>query len=140
MAIDSQWRVKASRKIEALISLDIRSIQIREREEKVGLEPIERAALTFQRVDDVEGSDSLPPGVLGVRDGVADDVLEEVPEDTTDFFVDVAADALDSATPREPANRRLRNALDVFAHDLAMALRTALPKTFTTFAAARHSK
>jgi hypothetical protein len=51
-------------------------------------ETVQGAALTLQRVDDVEGGDGLALGVLGVGDGVTDDTLEEGLEDTTGLFVD----------------------------------------------------
>ena len=40
-------------------------------------ESVEGAALTFQSVDNVHGSDGLPLGVFGVGDGIPDDVLKE---------------------------------------------------------------
>jgi len=39
-------------------------------------ETVEGSALPLESVDNVEGSDSLSLGVLGVGDGVTDDVLE----------------------------------------------------------------
>jgi hypothetical protein len=59
-------------------------------------------------------------------------------EDATDFFVDIATDALDTTTSSQAPDGRLRNALDVLSHDFAMALRTAFAETFTTFATSRH--
>ena len=40
-------------------------------------EAVESSPLPLESVDDVHGSDSLPLGVLGVGDGVSDDVLQE---------------------------------------------------------------
>ena len=51
-------------------------------------ETVQSAALALQSVDDVERSDSLALGVLGVGDGITDDALEEGLENTTCLFVD----------------------------------------------------
>ena len=40
-------------------------------------ESVQGSALSFQSIDNVHGSDSLPLGVLGVGDGISDDVLQE---------------------------------------------------------------
>jgi hypothetical protein len=61
-----------------------------------------------------------------------------VPQDTSDFFVDIAADSLDTATTSETPDCRLGDALDVFPHHLPMPLGTTLSETFATFAATRH--
>ena len=46
-------------------------------EDNLTAETVEGSALSLQSVDDVHGGDSLPLGVLGVGDGVSDDVLQE---------------------------------------------------------------
>ncbi len=51
-------------------------------------ETIQSAALTLEGVDNIEGSDSLSLGVLGVGDSITDDTFEEGLEDTAGFFVD----------------------------------------------------
>ena len=40
-------------------------------------EAVQSAALTFQGVDDIHGSDGLPLGMLSVGDCVPNDVLQE---------------------------------------------------------------
>ena len=40
-------------------------------------EPVQRLALALESVHHVGGHDGLPLGVLGVRHGIADDVLQE---------------------------------------------------------------
>jgi hypothetical protein len=72
--------------------------------------------------------------VFGVSYGVTNHAFKEVPQHTTHFFVDVAADPLHSTTASQTTDRWLGNALDIFSHHLAMTLRTAFPKTFPTFA------
>lgn len=51
-------------------------------------ETVEGSSLSLQGVDDVHSSDGLPLRVLGVGNGVTDDILKENLEDTTGLFVD----------------------------------------------------
>lgn len=51
-------------------------------------EPIKRATLSLERIDDVERGDGLALGVFGVGDCVADDGFEEGFQDAAGFFVD----------------------------------------------------
>jgi len=55
-------------------------------------EVVDSVSLTLQSVDDVQGGDGLALGMLGVGDGVADDVL------TASLLVDVIGDVLDAAS------------------------------------------
>ncbi len=103
-------------------------------------ESVEGAALALQGVDDVHGGDSLPLGMLGVGDGVADDVLKEDLENSAGLLVDEAGDALDSSTTGQTTNGGLGDTLDVVPQDLAMPLGTALAKTFAPFAATSHDE
>jgi len=64
--------------------------------------------------------------VFGVSNAVANHVLEEHLQDAAGFFVDQSGDPLDAATTGQPSDRRLGNALDVIAEDLAVTLRAAL--------------
>jgi hypothetical protein len=76
--------------------------------------------------------------MLGVGDGIPDDVFEEAPEDATDFFVDGAADLLDAPATSTAPDGRLRDPLHVLSHDLSMTLGTTLSKTLPAFASAGH--
>ncbi len=58
-------------------------------------EAVECAALPLESVHDVHGGHSLPLGVLGVGDGITDDVLQEDLEHPTGLLVDQAEDTLD---------------------------------------------
>ena len=89
-------------------------------------EAVQRAALALEGVHDVEGRDRLAAGVLGVGDGVTDDVLKEDLEHTAGLLVDEAGDALHTTTTREAADSGLGDALDVVTEDLAVALGAAL--------------
>ena len=98
-------------------------------------EAVKSAALTLEGVDDVEGSDGLALGVLGVGDGVTDDGLKEGLEDTAGLLVDHGGDTLDTTTASETANSGLGDTLDVVAQDLAVTLGSALAEALATFSA-----
>jgi hypothetical protein len=51
-------------------------------------ESVKGTSLALEGVDNVEGSDGLALGVLGVGDGVTDDSLKEGLQDTTGLLVD----------------------------------------------------
>ena len=106
----------------------------------VGLpaEAVQGAALALEGVHDVQRRDRLAAGVLRVGDGVTDDVLQEHLQDTAGLLVDQAGDALDTTTAREAADGGLRDALDVVAKDLPVALRAALAETLAALSSARH--
>ncbi len=101
-------------------------------------ETVQSAALALESVDDVHGGDGLALGVLGVGDRVADDVLQEDLEDAAGLLVDEAADALHTTATSQSADGGLRDALDVIAEDLAMALGASLAESLASLAAARH--
>ena len=105
---------------------------------RLAAETVQGAALALERVDDIHGGDGLSASVLGVGHGIADDVLEEHLEDASGLFVDETGDALDTTTASETADRRLRDALDVVAENLAVTLGAALSESLTTFTSARH--
>ncbi|KAH9406185.1 hypothetical protein TYRP_013789 [Tyrophagus putrescentiae] len=99
---------------------------------------VQRAALSLQRIDDVHGGDGLSLGVLSVGHRIADDILQEDLQHATGLLVDEAADALDAAAAGQSADGRLRDALDVVAEDLSVALGASLPQALASLAAARH--
>ncbi|KAG6512009.1 hypothetical protein ZIOFF_030100 [Zingiber officinale] len=101
-------------------------------------EPVEGPPLPLEGVDHIHGSDRLAASVLSVGHGVADDILEEDLEYAAGLLVDQAADALDAATAGEAAYRRLGDALNVVAEDLAVALSAALAEPLASLAAAGH--
>ena len=94
---------------------------------------VQGLALALEGIDDVHGGNGLALGVLRVRDGIPDDVLEEDLEDAAGLLVDEARDALDAATTGEAADGGLGDALDVVAKDLAVALGAALSETLSSF-------
>ena len=94
--------------------------------------------MTLQSVDDVHGGDGLSLGVLGVGDGISDDVLKEDLEDTAGLLVDEAGDTLDSTTTRKTADGGLGDTLDVITQHFAMTLGASLSEALSSFAASRH--
>ena len=101
-------------------------------------ESVQGTSLTLQCVHDVHGRDGLALGVLGVRDGITDDVLEEDLEDTAGLFVDETRDTLDTTTTGQTTNSRLGDALDVVTKNLTMTLGATLSQTLSSFTASRH--
>ena len=77
-------------------------------------------------MDNVKSSDSLAASVLSVSHRVTDDVLKEDLEYTAGLFVDETRDALDATSACETTDSGLRDALDVVAKDLSVALGAAL--------------
>ena len=110
---------------------------VREELDFLGAEAVEGLALALEGVDDVEGGDGLAAGVLGVADGVLDDLLEEALEDGAGLLVHEAGDALDAATTSQTADRGLGDALDVVAEHLAVTLAGA---TLASLATAGHDE
>jgi hypothetical protein len=71
--------------------------------------------LALESIDNVKGSDGLALGVLSVGDSVADDVLEEVAENSAGLLIDQARDALDTTSASQAADSWLGDTLDVVA-------------------------
>ena len=102
-------------------------------------ESVEGSALAFQSVDDVQCGDGLSLGMLGVGDGVTNNVLQENLEHSTGFFVDQARDTLDATSASESSDCWLGDTLDVITQNLAMTLCASLSQTFSAFSSSRHS-
>ena len=90
---------------------------------------VEGAALALESVDDVQGGNGLPLGVLSVCDGITDDTFEEGLENTTGLLVDHSGDTLDTTTTCETTDRGLGDTLDVVTKDLAVTLGSALSES-----------
>ena len=101
-------------------------------------ESVEGAALPLEGIDDVHGGDGLPLGVLGVGDGIPDDVLKEDLEDTSGLLVDESRDTLDSSTASQSPDGGLGDALDVVPQHLPVPLGTSLAESLASFAASSH--
>ena len=99
---------------------------------------VQGAALTLECVDHVHGRDGLALGVLGVGDGIPDDVLEEYLEHTSGFLVYEAGDALHAAATSEATDGRFGDALDVVTKNLAVTLGASLSESLASLATASH--
>ena len=99
-------------------------------------ESVEGSSLTFQGVDNVESSDSLSLGMLGVSDGITDDVFQEDLEDTSGLFVDQAGDTLDTTSASQSSDGGLGNTLDVVTEHFSVPLGTSLSQSLASFTSA----
>ena len=68
--------------------------------------------MSLKSVDDIEGGDGLSLGVLGVGNGVSDDVLEEVSEDNSGLVIDERRDSLDTTSSGESSDSWLGDSHD----------------------------
>ena len=103
-------------------------------------EAVQSAALAFQSVDYIHGSDSLPLGVLGVSDGISDDVFQKHLENTTGLFVNETRDTFDTTTTGKTADGGLGNTLDVVTQDFAVTLSASFSESLSSFSSARHDE
>lgn len=101
-------------------------------------ESVQSTSLTFQSIDDVHGSDSLSLGMLGVGDGITDNVLEEHLENTTCLLVDEARDTFHSTTTSQTSDGRLGDTLDVISQHLPVTLGATLSESLSSFTTSRH--
>ncbi|KAL3848862.1 hypothetical protein ACJIZ3_010744 [Penstemon smallii] len=76
--------------------------------------------------------------MLGVSNRISDHVLQKNLQHTTCLFVNQATDTLHAAPPSKPADRRLRDALDVVAEHFTVTLCAALSQTLAALAPTRH--
>ncbi|KAF7825438.1 histone H4 [Senna tora] len=101
-------------------------------------EAVQSPALPLESIDDIHGGDGLPASVLGVRDGVADNVLEEDLQHTASLLVDETANPLNASSSSQTPNRRLRDSLDVIAKHLPVPLSSSLPQAFASLSSTGH--
>ena len=102
-------------------------------------EAIERLTLPLKCIYNIEGSYSLAASMLGVRNGVLDNVLKKTLQDVAGFLIYEPRETLDSSTARQPTNRRFGHSFDcVPVYLLRATFRTALSKAFTSLTTPRH--
>ena len=106
--------------------------------QSLSTESVKGSALSLESVDDVQSGDGLSLGVLGVGDGVSDDVLEENLEDTSGLFVDQAGDSLDTASSSKSSDSGFGDALDVISENLSVTLGASLSKALSSFSSSGH--
>ena len=101
-------------------------------------ESVQGTSLSLESIDDIHGGDSLPLCVLGVGDGITDDILKENLEHTTSLLVDETRDTFDTSATSQTTNSRLGDTLDVITQHLAMPLGASLSESLASFAATSH--
>ncbi len=101
-------------------------------------ETVQSASLSFQRVHDVHGGDGLSLGVLGVSNGITDDVLQEHLQHTAGLLVDQTGNTLHSAAASETTDGGFGDALDVIPQNFTVTLSASFPESLTAFASSRH--
>ena len=73
-------------------------------------EAIQSASLALKGVNHIEGGHGFAAGVLGVGNGVTNNVLEEHLEDTAGLLIDEATDTLNATTASQTPDGRLGDA------------------------------
>ena len=101
-------------------------------------ESVEGASLPLESVDHIHGGDGLPLSVLGVGNGVPNDVLQEDLQHSASLLVDESGDSLDASSAGQPPDGGLGDALDVVTQDLPVPLGASLTQALTSFATSRH--
>ena len=94
--------------------------------------------MTFQGVDDVHGGDGLPLGVLGVGDGITDDVLKEYLQDSTGLLVDQARDTFDTPSASQTTDGGLGDSLDVIPQYFPVTLGAPLSESLSSLSSSGH--
>ena len=101
-------------------------------------ESVKGLSLPLEGIDDIHGGDGLTASVLGVGDGITDDILKEDLEDSTSLLVDESGDTLHTSTTSETTDGGLGDSLDVVTKDLTMTLGASLSETFASFTSSGH--
>ena len=92
--------------------------------------------MAFQSVHNIKGCDCLSLGMLGVGDGITDDIFQENFEDTTGLFVDQAGDTLDTTSAGQSSDGGLGDSLDVITEYFSVPLGTSLSESFSSLSSA----
>ena len=101
---------------------------------RLSTESVEGSSLAFQGVDDIKCGDGLSLGMLGVGDGITDDVFQENLEDTSGLFVDQAGDTLDTTSASQSSDGGLGDSLDVITKNLSVTLGASFSQSLSSFA------
>ena len=94
------------------INIQLKLCEHRKMRSSSSTETVEGSALSLEGIDDIEGGDGLSLGVLGVGDGVLDNVLEELSEDNSGLVIDEGADSLDTTSSGESSDSWLGDTED----------------------------
>ena len=101
-------------------------------------ESVQGASLPLESIDNIHGGDGLPLGVFSVGDSIPDDILQEHLENSSGLLVDESRDPLDTTPPRQTADGRLGDSLDVISQHLAVTFGTTLSQSFASLASSSH--
>ena len=96
-------------------------------------EAVKRAALALQCVHDIKCGHRFAARVLRICDRVANDVLQENPENGARLVVDEARDPLHAPAAGKAADGRFRDSRDAVAQNLPVSFRAALAESFAAF-------
>ena len=99
---------------------------------------VQSTSLAFQCIDNIHGCHRLPLCMLGVGDGITDDVLKEHLQDTTGLLVDESGDTLDTTTTCKTTDCWLGDTLDIITQDFPVTLCATLSQALSSLASARH--
>ena len=94
--------------------------------------------MTLQGVHDVHGGDGLPLGMLGISDGITDDIFQENFEYSSSFLVDESGDTFHSTSSSQTADGGFGDTLDVISQDFPVTLGAPLSESFSSFTSSGH--
>ena len=101
-------------------------------------ESVQSTSLSLEGIDDIHGGDGLPLGVLGVGDGIPDDILKENLQDSSGLFVDESRNTLDSTSAGKTTDGWLGDTLDVITKYLPVTLGATLSESLSSFTTSSH--
>ena len=93
---------------------------------RLSTKSIEGVSTALERVDDIHRRDGLTPGVISVRHGVTNNLLEKELEYPTGFLVCETGDALDTSAASQTADGGFGDSLDIIAQNLPVTFGTTL--------------
>ena len=96
-------------------------------------ESVQSTSLSLEGIDDIHGGDGLPLGVLGVGDGIPDDILKENLQDSSGLFIDESRNTLDSTSAGKTTDGWLGDTLDVITKYLPVTLGASLSESLSSF-------
>ncbi len=101
-------------------------------------EAVQGSALPLQRVHHIHGGHGLSLSVLGVGDGITDDVLQKHFEHPAGLLVNQTGDTLHTATASQTADGGFGDSLDIIAQNLTVTLCASFAESFPSFASTAH--
>ena len=96
---------------------------------KLTSETVQSTALPLESIDHIHSCYGLPLGMLGVGDGITDNVLKEDLEDTAGLFVDETRNTLYATSTSQTTDSWFGDTLDVITQHLPVPLCTSLSQS-----------